>query len=100
MTDLCGPAVQRVGNRRTNGPRNGRVLSARWGRSAGRGQSFFDPLAYRPITDARFGTAGFNSLRGPGIVNLDMGVFRQFRIQGRLLRPCLNCRRHSFFFSE
>jgi hypothetical protein len=50
---------------------------------AGRGESFFDPLAYRPITDARFGTAGFNSLRGPGIVNLDLGVFRQFRITER-----------------
>jgi hypothetical protein len=50
---------------------------------AGRGESFFDPLAYRPVTDARFGTAGFNSLRGPGIVNLDLGIFRQFRITER-----------------
>jgi hypothetical protein len=50
---------------------------------AGRGQSYFDPLAYRAVTDARFGTAGFNSLRGPGIFNLDMGIFRQFRITER-----------------
>ena len=35
------------------------------------------------ITDIRFGTAGFNSLSGPGIVNLDLGVFRQFRITER-----------------
>jgi len=49
----------------------------------GRGQSYFDPLAYRPVTEARFGTAGFNSLRGPGIVNLDAGLFREFRITER-----------------
>ena len=50
---------------------------------AGRGQSYFDPLAYRAVTDARFGTAGFNSLRGPGIFNLDLGVFRDFRVTER-----------------
>ena len=50
---------------------------------AGRGESYFDPLAYRPVTDARFGTAGFSSLRGPGIFNLDLGLFRQFRITER-----------------
>ncbi|MGH9659689.1 MAG: carboxypeptidase regulatory-like domain-containing protein [Bryobacteraceae bacterium] len=50
---------------------------------AGRGQSFFDPFAYRPVTDPRFGTAGFNSLRGPGIVNLDAGIFREFRVTER-----------------
>ncbi|MBK5292127.1 MAG: hypothetical protein JJE04_10675 [Acidobacteriia bacterium] len=50
---------------------------------AGCGQSFFDPFAYRAITDARFGTAGFNSLRGPGIVNLDGGIFREFAITER-----------------
>jgi hypothetical protein len=50
---------------------------------AGRGQAYFDPLAYRPVTDLRFGTAGFNSLKGPGIVNLDMGIFRNFQINER-----------------
>ncbi|MEK7405271.1 MAG: TonB-dependent receptor [Acidobacteriota bacterium] len=49
----------------------------------GRGQSFFDPLAFAPVTEARFGTAGFNSLRGPGAVNLDVGLFREFRVQER-----------------
>jgi hypothetical protein len=51
---------------------------------AGRGQSYFDPFAYRAVTDARFGTAGFNSLRGPGIFNLDLGVFRDFAVTERL----------------
>lgn len=50
---------------------------------AGRGQSWFDPLAYRAVTEPRFGTAGFNSLRGPGIFNLDLGLFREFRITER-----------------
>jgi hypothetical protein len=49
----------------------------------GRGQSFFDPLAFRAVTEPRFGTAGFNSLRGPGIVNLDAGLFREFGLTER-----------------
>jgi hypothetical protein len=49
----------------------------------GPGQAFYDPLAFRPVTDIRFGTAGFNSLRGPGLVNLDLGLFREFRITER-----------------
>ena len=31
----------------------------------------------------RFGTCGQNSLRGPGLVNLDMGVDRKFRFNER-----------------
>ena len=46
----------------------------------GRGQPFFDPTAYAAVSDPRFGTAGFNSLRGPGRVNWDFGLFRHFRI--------------------
>jgi hypothetical protein len=49
----------------------------------GPGQMYFDPLAFAPVTTARFGTAGFNSLRGPGVRNFDMGVFRQFRFSER-----------------
>jgi hypothetical protein len=44
----------------------------------GRGQAFFDPLAFAPVTERRFGTSGFNILRGPGVVNLDLGLFRNF----------------------
>lgn len=50
----------------------------------GRGQAFYDWTAYAPVTAARFGTSGFNTLLGPGIVNLDMGIFRQFRITERV----------------
>jgi hypothetical protein len=44
----------------------------------GRGQPFFDPLSFRQVTEPRFGNAGYNSLRGPGLVNLDAGLFRDF----------------------
>jgi hypothetical protein len=63
----------------------------------GPGTSFFDPLAFRPVTQARFGTAGFNSLRGPGIVNWDLGVFRQFSVNERWN---IEFRMESFNFSN
>lgn len=42
--------------------------------------SWFDPLAFKPVTEARFGNAGYDSLRGPGYVNLDLSFFRQFSL--------------------
>jgi hypothetical protein len=39
---------------------------------------YFDPLAFAPVTEARFGTAPFNVLRGPGVKSWDLGIFRQF----------------------
>jgi hypothetical protein len=49
----------------------------------GRGTPFYDPTAFAPVTTARFGTVGFNTLRSPGTVNLDMGIFREFGITER-----------------
>jgi hypothetical protein len=46
----------------------------------GREVPFFDPLAFRPVTEVRFGNVGRNSLVGPGVVNVDLGIFRAFRI--------------------
>jgi Carboxypeptidase regulatory-like domain len=46
----------------------------------GPGKSYFDPFAFAPVTQARFGTAGFNSVRGPGQANLDIGLVRNFKI--------------------
>jgi hypothetical protein len=63
----------------------------------GKGQSFFDPLAFAPVTQARFGTAGFNSLRGPGIVNWNFGVTRAFSLTERL---GLQFRMEAFNFSN
>ena len=53
------------------------------GGGTGPGQSYFDPTAFVPVTAARFGTAGFNSLRGPGVGNWDVGLFREFSIRER-----------------
>ena len=50
---------------------------------AGPGQSYFDPFAFKPVTDARFGTSGFNTMRGPGLVNMDLGLFREFAFSER-----------------
>lgn len=46
----------------------------------GPGQPWFDPTAYAPVNEARFGTAGFNSLRGPGVANWDLGLHRRFQL--------------------
>jgi hypothetical protein len=51
----------------------------------GRGQAFYDWLAWAPVTGARFGTASFMpNTRAPGIRNLDVGIFRRFLITERL----------------
>jgi hypothetical protein len=50
----------------------------------GPGQSYFDPLAFASVTAVRFGTAGYESLRGPGTTNLDFSIFRIFRLGERL----------------
>ncbi len=50
----------------------------------GRDNAYFDPLAFKPVTEARFGTASFNSVRGPGVASWDLGVFRQFQFHGTM----------------
>ena len=41
---------------------------------------YFDVTAFRPVTQVRFGTSGFNTLRGPGVANLDLSLFRTFAL--------------------
>jgi hypothetical protein len=48
------------------------------------GEPYFDPLAFTPVTTATFGNAGFNTLRGPGSTNLDLNLFRDFRVTERI----------------
>jgi len=45
----------------------------------GSGNPFYDPSAFIPVTDVRYGNVGRNSLRGPGSVNFDFSLFRTFR---------------------
>ena len=44
---------------------------------------WFDPTAYAPVTTARFGTSGWDQLRGPGLINLDLSVYRAFHVTER-----------------
>jgi hypothetical protein len=50
----------------------------------GAGRQFFDPTAFAAPTGVRFGSSGRNILRGPGVVNLDFGLFRKFPIRERV----------------
>ncbi len=45
---------------------------------------WFDPAAFRAVTEVRYGTTGRNILRGPGVVNCDVGVSRTFPVKERL----------------
>jgi hypothetical protein len=49
----------------------------------GPNQSWFDPLAFAAVTTPTFGTAGFNSIFGPGAINLDAGITREFQVRER-----------------
>jgi hypothetical protein len=49
----------------------------------GRGNSWFDPFAFAVVSEPRFGNSGFNSMRGPGRIQWDMGLFRQINLGGQ-----------------
>ena len=49
----------------------------------GPGQPYFDPNAFVPVTAVRFGNSGRDILRGPGLFNTDLGLFRTFAITER-----------------
>jgi TonB dependent receptor len=42
--------------------------------------TFFDTTAFARVTEVRFGDVGRNTMRGPGVVNIDAGLFRTFRL--------------------
>ena len=52
----------------------------------GRGNSYFDPNAFAPVTAVRFGNSGRNTLRGPGLANIDASLFRNVTFAGRTLQ--------------
>ena len=45
---------------------------------------WFDTTAYAPVTAARFGTGGWDQLRGPGLINVDLSIYRAFRVTERV----------------
>jgi hypothetical protein len=42
--------------------------------------TFFDTSAFARVTEVRFGTVGRNTMRGPGVVNMDASLFRTFKL--------------------
>jgi hypothetical protein len=42
---------------------------------------YFDVTAFKPVTEARFGTGSFNSLRGPGVRNIDLIAMRTLAVR-------------------
>jgi Carboxypeptidase regulatory-like domain/TonB dependent receptor len=42
--------------------------------------TFFDTSAFARVTEVRFGNVGRNTMRGPGVVNLDLSLFRTFKL--------------------
>jgi hypothetical protein len=59
--------------------------------------AWFDTSAFARPTGASFGSVGRNTMRGPGVVNLDLSLFRDFKITERF---SLQFRAESFNISN
>ncbi|HWR53500.1 MAG TPA: TonB-dependent receptor [Bryobacteraceae bacterium] len=46
--------------------------------------TWFDTSAFARVTGVRFGNVGRNTMRGPGVVNMDLSLFRTFNFTERL----------------
>ena len=46
--------------------------------------TWFDTTAFARPTGARFGNVGRNTMRGPGVVNTDLSLFRTFKITEKI----------------
>jgi hypothetical protein len=44
------------------------------------GCTYFDTSSFVPVTDVRFGTVGRNTLLRPGVVNMDLSIYRTFKL--------------------
>jgi hypothetical protein len=44
----------------------------------GTGHPYYDPTAFAPVREVRFGNTGRNILRGPGVFNTNLSLFRTF----------------------
>ena len=42
--------------------------------------TYFDTTAFKRVTEVRFGNVGRNTMRGPGVANLDLSLFRSFKL--------------------
>ena len=53
-------------------------------KNIGRGVKWFDTTIFSAPASATYGTAGRNIFSGPGFVNLDLSLFRKFRLTERV----------------
>lgn len=51
----------------------------------GPNQPWFDPTAFAAVTTVAFGNTGRNIIRGPGVVNVNTSLFRNFPLGERLV---------------
>jgi TonB-dependent receptor-like protein len=42
--------------------------------------TYFDTTAFKRVTEVRFGNVGRNTMRGPGVANLDLSLYRTFKL--------------------
>jgi hypothetical protein len=49
----------------------------------GSSSPYYNPAAFAAVTAVRYGTSGRNILRGPGLVNVDTALFRNFQVKER-----------------
>ena len=49
------------------------------------GGSYFNPLAFAPVTTVSFGNSGRDILRGPGVFNVNASIFRNFLVTERFI---------------
>ena len=50
----------------------------------GSGNPYYDTSAWAPVTEVRYGNEGRNHIRGPGVFNIDLGLFRRFPIGSKV----------------
>jgi hypothetical protein len=72
--NLINPNVTKTGNG---------ISSTNVSPAASVTNAYFNPLAYQSVSAVAFGTGGFDQLRGPGNDNIDMNLFRNFRLTER-----------------
>jgi hypothetical protein len=91
------PTVASTLNAPGNATRPNWVSPVQYLGGAGPGEKFISPSSFTTPLQNTLGTAGRNIIQGPGIVNLDAALHRQFRIRERLE---LALRVESFNFSN
>jgi hypothetical protein len=75
------PGVSGVVNAPGNADRPNFIAPVRYLGGAGPGQKFFDPASFAIPAQNTLGNAGRNIIQGPGVVNLDAALHREFLIK-------------------